>query len=75
MICSNTKELLCEIKRTMDLHDIPMKELAARMNKSQQAISQTFVNGNPTCNKLYEICDALGFQMDVTFIKEKDGTE
>ena len=32
MICYNTKELLAEIKKYMDINDIQMKELAANMD-------------------------------------------
>ena len=42
MICHSSKELLAEIKKYMDLNDIQMKDLAIRMSKSQQSVSQFF---------------------------------
>ena len=70
MLCNNTKELLAEIKKYMTLNDIQLKDLAISMNKSQQSVSQIFQIGNPKSNTLFEICDALGIKMDITFIKD-----
>ena len=70
MICKNTKELLVEIKKYMLLHDIQLKDLAISMNKSHQSISQIFQNGNPKSSTLFEICNALGIKMDITFIND-----
>ena len=70
MICHTTKELLAEIKKYMDLDDIQLKDLAIRINKSQQSVSQYFKNGNPNCNTIFEICNALGLQIEI----KKDDT-
>lgn len=70
MLCNNTKELLAEIKKYMTLNDIQLKDLAISMNKSQQSISQIFQIGNPKSNTLFEICDALGIKMDISFVKD-----
>lgn len=72
MLCNTPKELLSEIKKHMDLNNIPMKELALRMKKSQQSISQIFQNENPKCSTLFEICNALNIQIDVNFIEKGD---
>lgn len=69
MICNNTKELLAEIKKYMLLNNIQLKDLAITMGKSHQSVSQIFQNGNPKSNTLFEICNALGIKMDVTFVK------
>ena len=52
MICNNTKELLAEIKKYMDLNNIQMKDLAVNMQKKPQSVSQIFYHGNPQCNTL-----------------------
>ena len=65
MICTTSKEILAEIKKHMCLNDIPMKDLAARMNKSQQSISQIFQVANPQINTLLEICDVLDLQVEI----------
>lgn len=65
MICHTTKELLAEIKKQMDIQDIQLKDLAVRLNKSQQSVSQYFKNGNPNCNTIFEICNAIGLQIEI----------
>lgn len=72
MICYNTKELLAEIKKYMDLNEIQIKDLAINMNKSSQSVSQFFQNGNPKCSTLFEICDALNIHLDIKLINKSD---
>lgn len=73
MICRTTKELLAEIKKYMDLNDILMKDLAVDMGKkNSQNISQYFKNGNPRCNSLFEICNALNIELDINIIPKGD---
>lgn len=72
MVCNSTKEILAEIKKYMDLHGIQMKNLAVSMHKSQQSVSQIFQNGNPTCNTLLEICDALNINFDINLYNKSD---
>ena len=73
MICKTTKELLAEIKKYMDLNDIKMKELAINMGKKDsQSISQYFRNGNPRCNSLFEICNALNIELDINILTKSD---
>ena len=55
MICNTPKELLAEIKKIMDIEDIPMKELAARMETTQQNISNIFLQCNPKLETFYKI--------------------
>lgn len=66
MAFQNSKELLAEIKKYMDIEDVQVKDLAARLNKSSQSVSQYFKNGNPNCSTLIEICNALGLQINIT---------
>lgn len=72
MVYNTSKEFLSEIKRVMDLQDIPMKELATRMSTSQQNVSKIFTQCNPKLETLYKICNALNIQMDVNFILKDD---
>lgn len=72
MICTTSKEILAEIKKYMDLNDIPMKDLAARMNKSQQSVSQIFQIANPKISTLLEICNVLNLQIDINFKNKSD---
>ena len=73
MICKTTKELLAEIKKYMDLNDITSKKLAINMGKKDsQSVSQYFRNGNPRCNSLFEICNALNIELDINIIPKGD---
>ncbi len=72
MICNNTKELLAEIKKYMDLNNIQMKDLAINMQKKPQSISQIFNHGNPQCNTLFEICESLNLKLDINLINKSD---
>lgn len=73
MICNNTKELLAEIKKYMSINDIQTKHLASNMKKDSRNISQIFTNGNPNCNTIFEILNALNVKLDVNFIKSDHG--
>ncbi len=66
MTYHTSKELLAEIKKYMDIENIQVKDLAVRLNKSSQSVSQYFKNGNPNCNTLIEICNALGLQIEIS---------
>lgn len=72
MIINTTKELLAEIRKIMDIRDIPMKDLASRMETTQQNVSKIFSQGNPKLETFYKICNALNLQLDVKFINKDD---
>lgn len=65
MLHQTSKEILAEIKKYMDIDDIQIKDLAVRINKSQQSVSQYFNNGNPNCNTLVDICNALDLKIEI----------
>ena len=66
MLHQTSKELLAEIKKYMDIDEVQVKDLAARIHKSQQSVSQYFNNGNPNCNTLVDICNALDLKIEKT---------
>lgn len=66
MVYKNSKELLAEIKKYMDLDNVQTKDLAVRLNKSSQSVSQYFKNGNPNCSTLIDICNALNLQIEIS---------
>ena len=68
MVCNNPQELLAEIKKYMFVNDIQDKDLAIRMKKSPQSISQIFSVGNPKLSTLFEICDALNLSIDFSLL-------
>lgn len=69
------KELIAEIRHKMNLKDIQMKELAARMNTTQQNMSNIFKNANPKYSTLLQICDVLDLDMNIEFVDKKDDSE
>ena len=75
MVCNTPQELLAEIQKYMILNNIQKKDLAARMKKIPQSISQIFDNGNPTLATLFQMCEALNLKIDFTFIESKSDTE
>lgn len=74
MIYNTPKEIISELRHIMDLNNISSKELAVKMHKSQQSVSQIFSIGNPKLNSLLEICNALDLQLDINFILNKNDT-
>lgn len=75
MICNTPQELLAEIKKYMYVNGIQDKDLAVRMKKSPQSVSQFFTNGNPKMSTLFDICKALELQVDVTFLDKNSDTD
>ena len=65
MLHQTSKEILAEIKKYMDIDDIQVKDLAVSIHKSQQSVSQYFNNGNPNCNTLVDICNALDLKIEI----------
>lgn len=65
MLYTTPKELLSEIKKIMDIQDIPLKELASRLGTSQQNISKIFQQGNPKLDTLLKICNVLNIEVSV----------
>lgn len=64
MICNSPQELLAEIKKYMYVNNIQDKDLAIRMKKSPQSVSQFFTNGNPKLSTLFQMCQALNLEID-----------
>ena len=40
--------------------------------KDSQSVSKYFRNGNPRCNSLFEICNALNIELDINIIPKGD---
>lgn len=66
---TNTTELLTYIKSQMVIDNVSNKELSERMNKAQSTISSIFRQKNITLDALKEICDALGYTLDIKISK------
>lgn len=72
MIYTNTNELLTYIRSKMILDKIPIKDLAARMNKSQAAVSALLKQSNISLETLKDVCNALGYTLEINIQNKND---
>ena len=56
------------LKMAMIHHDISNNELASRLNKSKQATSNLLKQDNYTLDTLYNILQAIDYDLKLTFI-------
>ena len=59
-----------EIRKILLDEDIEIKELASRLNTSQQNISAKLKRNNFTVKDVEKILDALGYEVKIEFIKK-----
>ena len=59
-----------EIRKILLDEDIEIKELASRLNTSQQNISAKLKRNNFTVKHVEKILDALGYELKIEFIKK-----
>lgn len=75
MIYTNTNDLLIYIRQQMLARKISIKELSDRMNKSQSATGQMFHQNNITLESLNDICNSLGYQLEINLIFDKSKSD
>lgn len=68
--CKTTEDLLNAIKSNMVLNKISQKELASTLHKPSQSVSQFFNYGKPKADTIFEYLDAMGYYMEITFVKK-----
>lgn len=59
-----------EIRKILLDEDIEIKELASRLNTSQQNISAKLKRNNFTVKDVEKILDVLGYELKIEFIKK-----
>ena len=59
-----------EIKKILLDEDIEIKELARRLNTSQQNISAKLKRNNFTIKDIEKILNVLGYELKIQFIKK-----
>ena len=59
-----------EIRKLLLDEDIEIKELASRLNTSQQNISAKLKRNNFTVKDVEKILDVLGYELKIEFIKK-----
>ena len=61
-----------EIRKILLDEDIEIKELASRLNTSQQNISAKLKRNNFTVKDVEKILNVLGYELKIEFIKKED---
>ena len=61
-----------EIRKILLDEDIEIKELASRLNTSQQNISAKLKRNNFTVKDVGKILNVLGYELKIEFIKKTD---
>lgn len=59
-----------EIRKILLDEDVEIKELASRLNTSQQNISAKLKRNNFTVKDIEKILDVLGYEIKIEFIKK-----
>lgn len=59
-----------EIRKILLDEDVEIKELASRLNTSQQNISAKLKRNNFTVKDVEKILDVLGYELKIEFIKK-----
>ena len=59
-----------EIRKILLDEDVEIKELARRLNTSQQNISAKLKRNNFTTKDIEKILDVLGYELKIEFIKK-----
>lgn len=72
MLYTNTVDLLTYIRSKMILDKVSVKDLAARMNKSQPAVSSLLRQNNISLESLKDICEALNYSLDINIQNKSD---
>ncbi len=68
---TDTKSAMLYLKQVQVGKEIQNKEIALKLGISESAVSGLFNQKNITLNKLSEICNAIGCEIDITIV-EKD---
>ena len=59
-----------EIRKILLDEDVEIKELARRLNTSQQNMSAKLKRNNFTTKDIEKILDVLGYELEIKFIKK-----
>ena len=68
MINPTAQDILIYLRQQMIAEHITIKELAQRLQRTQATVSMTFRQTNITLSNLTEICDALGYNLEINLI-------
>lgn len=75
MLYTCTKDIMIYIKQQMIAKGINNTDLATTLNKTPKAISAALRRDNVTLETLNEICQALGYDLEINLIEKDTETE
>ena len=69
---NNDNKINKALKIAMIQHNISNNDLAARLKKSKQATSNLLKQDNYTLDTLYNLLNALGYKLKITFMDSEN---
>ena len=72
MVFQTSRDLLVHIRSIMYGRNISIKKLADMMDKPYSTTNNIFKSGNITYNNLKEVCNALGYDLEINLIPKSD---
>lgn len=66
----NNKQIKNEIKKLIIDENITFTEISEKLNISKNQLNNTFNKVNLSFNDIYKIMNAVGYKMQIEFIKE-----
>lgn len=66
----DNKQIKNEIKKLIIDENITFTEISEKLNISKNQLNNTFNKVNLSFNDIYKIMDAIGYKMQIEFIKE-----
>ena len=66
----DNKQIKNEIKKLIIDENITFTEISEKLNISKNQLNNTFNKVNLSFNDIYKIMDAIGYKMQIDFIKE-----
>ena len=66
----DNKQIKNEIKKLIIDESITFTEISEKLNISKNQLNNTFNKVNLSFNDIYKIMDAIGYKMQIEFIKE-----
>lgn len=71
MLNPTAQNILIYIRQQMIAENITIKELSQKLQRTQSTMSMTFRQKNITLDNLTEICNALGYDVEINLIPKE----
>lgn len=71
MLNPTAQNILIYLRQQMIAENITIKELSQKLQRTQSTMSMTFRQKNITLDNLTEICNALGYDVEINLIPKE----